>query len=106
MEQLFNEDLRDLTRIQDTGQIQVLAELIQHEAGQPVNYSTLAVNTNISVDTARRWIRVLENIYYCFSVRPWFRNSHSGTGTCVNFFISARLIRKIPPTRHIHTIRQ
>lgn len=73
-EQLFNEDLRDLTRIQDIGQIQVLAELIQHQAGQPVNYSTLAVNTNISVDTARRWIRVLENIYYCFSVRPWFRN--------------------------------
>ena len=36
--------------------------------------STLAANTNISVDTARRWVQVLENIYYCFSVRPWFRN--------------------------------
>jgi predicted AAA+ superfamily ATPase len=71
---LFREDLRDLTRVQELGQIQVLAELIGRQPGQLVNYSSLARNVNVSVDTVRRWFAVLESLYYSFTVRPWHRN--------------------------------
>jgi hypothetical protein len=40
MELLFREDLRDLTNIQETGQIEMLAETIRHHTGQLVNYSS------------------------------------------------------------------
>jgi predicted AAA+ superfamily ATPase len=73
-ELLFREDLRDLTRIQEVGQVQVLAELLAARAGQLVSYSSLAAAVNASVDTIRRWISVLEGLYYCYTVRPWFRN--------------------------------
>jgi predicted AAA+ superfamily ATPase len=74
LEQLFHEDLRELTAVQDIGQIRVLAEILLNLSGQLINYSTLASRVNISVDTVKRWIAVLESIYYCFSIRPWFKN--------------------------------
>jgi predicted AAA+ superfamily ATPase len=73
-ELLFREDLRDLTRIQEVGQVQVLAELLAARAGQLVSYNSFAAAVNVSVDTIRRWISVLEGLYYCYTVRPWFRN--------------------------------
>ncbi|MEW5817276.1 MAG: DUF4143 domain-containing protein [Spirochaetota bacterium] len=74
MEQIFREDLRDLTKVQETGQIQVLAELLTNQAGQMLNYSTLANRINVTVDTIRRWIAILESLYYCYTIRPWFKN--------------------------------
>lgn len=74
MDQLFQEDLRDLTRIQELGQIQVLAELLSHQAGQLTSYTSLANKVNASVDTIRRWIETLKSFYYCFSLQPWTKN--------------------------------
>lgn len=73
-ELLFREDLRDLTQIQEAGQVEVLGELLAAQVGQLVNYSTLANSINVSVDTVRRWVAALESLFYCFTVRPWFRN--------------------------------
>jgi predicted AAA+ superfamily ATPase len=73
-EQLFQEDLRDISRIQEIGRIEILAENLIRQAGSLINYSTLARNINSSVDTVRRWISILESIYFSFSVRPWFSN--------------------------------
>jgi len=73
-EQLLREDLRDLTRVQEIGQIQVLGELLQHQIGQQVSYSSLASQVSVSVDTIRRWLAILESLYFCFLVRPWYRS--------------------------------
>jgi predicted AAA+ superfamily ATPase len=73
-QQLFKEDLRDLTRIQELGQVETLAELIRLQVGQLTSYTSLATGVNASVDSIRRWTRTLEALYYCFPVRPWYRN--------------------------------
>lgn len=73
-EQLFRGDIRDLSRIQEIDQLEILAELIKHQAGQLVNYSNLANKIRVSVDTIRRWINTLTNFYYCFIIRPWSKN--------------------------------
>jgi uncharacterized protein len=73
-EQLVREDIRDLTRIQDIGQLEILMQSLTAQAGQLVNFSTLANRINVSVDTIRRWIGSLQSFYFCFEVRPWFRN--------------------------------
>jgi predicted AAA+ superfamily ATPase len=73
-EQLVREDIRDLTRIQDIGQLEMLMQSIAGQAGQLVNYTTLANRINASVDTIRRWIGALQSFYFCFEVRPWSRN--------------------------------
>jgi predicted AAA+ superfamily ATPase len=73
-EQLVREDIRDLTRIQDIGQLEILMHSLTSQAGQLVNFSTLANRINVSVDTIRRWVGSLQSFYFCFEVRPWFRN--------------------------------
>jgi len=73
-QQLLREDVRDLTRVQEIDQLQILAELIRQQSGQMTNYSTLANQINVSVDTVQRWLATLESLHYCFIIRPWFAN--------------------------------
>ncbi|MBU8872092.1 MAG: ATP-binding protein [Gemmatimonadales bacterium] len=72
--QLLKEDLRDLTRIRELGQIEILAELIIQRAGQLTSFASLARSLNTSPDSARRWMSTLEALYFCFTVRPWHKN--------------------------------
>ena len=73
-EQLMREDLRDISRIQEIAQVEIMAEMLGHQTGDLVNFSKLSGRINVSVDTGRRWISTLESLYFCFSVRPWFHN--------------------------------
>lgn len=73
-QQLFREDLRDLTRIHDITQVELLAELLTKQASELVSYQSLANHVRVSVDTIKSWIKVLESFYYCFSIQPWSRN--------------------------------
>jgi len=74
MEQLIREDVRDLAKVNEISLMQSLAIMIAGQCGQELNYSRLAVALGISVDTVIRWVRILESMYYCFTVRPWYRN--------------------------------
>lgn len=72
--QLFQEDLYDISRIQEVRQFQLLTELLKAQASQLVNYSELAKKIHASAETVRRWIETLKALYYCFSIQPWSRN--------------------------------
>ncbi len=73
-QQLLNEDIRDLTGVQQIGQMELLASLLKNQVGQLTSYSQLAKKVRVSVDTVRRWISILEAMYFCFSIRPWTKN--------------------------------
>jgi hypothetical protein len=73
-EQLFREDLRDLSHIQEISKIQLLAEILQEEASHALNYSALAAKIQVSSPTLRRWIELLKNLYFCFTIQPWSKN--------------------------------
>ena len=53
---------------------ELLGKLLEARAGSLLNYSSLASDTNIAVDTARRWTAILGALYHSFTIRPWFRN--------------------------------
>ena len=71
---LFREDLRDTAKVLEIGQVELLAEFIRQQAGQMLNYAALARKIRASQDSIRRWIAVLESLYYCFVIRPWTPN--------------------------------
>ncbi len=73
-QQLLREDLRDLTRIQELDQVEMLAEMLRQQVGQLTSYTYLAKTVRVSVDTIRRWISTLESLYFCFTIRPWHKN--------------------------------
>jgi predicted AAA+ superfamily ATPase len=70
----FREDLRETTRVFEVGQVEILAELLRHQAGQLVSYASLARKVRASEDSIRRWISVLASLYFCFQIRPWSKN--------------------------------
>ncbi|MEM1182453.1 MAG: ATP-binding protein [Acidobacteriota bacterium] len=71
---LFREDIRDLTRIQELSRVQLLGQLVAQRAGQLVSYTTFAKEVGVSIETIKRWLKALEALYYCFPLRPWYRN--------------------------------
>jgi len=74
MGQLLREDVRDMTRIQQLGQLETLAALLAVRSGEQLVYSALATEIQTSVDTIRRWIGTLCHLQMGFLVRPWFKN--------------------------------
>ena len=73
-EQLFREDIRDLSHVQEIGQIQLLAEILQEEASHALNHSALAAKIKVSTPTLLRWMELLKNLYFCFTIQPWSKN--------------------------------
>lgn len=73
-QQLLAEDLRDLTRIAELGQVQVLARLLRARAGQLTSLTSLSRDVRASIPTISRWLETLERLYWSFAVRPWHRN--------------------------------
>ncbi len=73
-DQLFREDIRDGTRIQELSQLELLSELLRKQAAESMDYQSLAKKVGVSIDTIRRWLEVLKSFYYCFSIQPWSKN--------------------------------
>ncbi len=74
LEQLIREDIRDLTQVQQIGQLEILVKLLASRSAHPLIYGNLAKDIRVSVDIARRWVDVLRNFHLGFLIRPWFKN--------------------------------
>ncbi len=73
-QQLLRDELRDLTRIQEVAKVRNLAQLVVQRAGDLTSYSSFAGDVGASVDSVKRWLSTLESLYFCFALRPWFKN--------------------------------
>jgi len=72
--QLFKEDVRDLTRIQELDQLAILGKLLSERSGCHVVYASLARAVRVSEHTVRSWITALSSLHHGFLVKPWHRN--------------------------------
>ncbi len=72
--QLLREDIRDMTRVHELGQMESLVALLMERSGDQIVYSNLAGEVQVTVDTIRRWIDTLCGFHLGFLLRPWFKN--------------------------------
>jgi predicted AAA+ superfamily ATPase len=73
-QQLFSEDIRELTKIHEIKLMETLTHILKNQAAQLLNYANLAVKIRVSEPTIASWINVLEQFYFCFSIKPWHHN--------------------------------
>ncbi|HJD56384.1 MAG TPA: ATP-binding protein [Rickettsia endosymbiont of Pyrocoelia pectoralis] len=73
-EQLFREDVRNTEDINNINALELLAVIINEQAGSLTSYTTLSNKVRVSDQTIRRWLSLLEKHYYCFSIKPWSKN--------------------------------
>lgn len=74
LEQLFQDDIKSLTRIHDIGNLKLMARILKNQVGQLMNYSNVASKIKVSVDTVIHWIDLLCSFYYCYTIKPWSKN--------------------------------
>lgn len=73
-QQLLKEDIRELSQIQDFAELDMLMDILQTEASQQVNVATIANQLNVAQTTVSRWINTLQAFYFCYTIKPWFKN--------------------------------
>ncbi len=68
---LVRTDLRDLENIQDLDKMQLLAEELPRRIGSPLSHKSLAEDLQIDFKTCKRWIGILDSLYYAFTISPF-----------------------------------
>ena len=66
-QQLFQEDIRDTSSVEELDQMEVLAHTLLQQTGQLLNYTSLAKKMRASDKTIRRWITILDSFFFCTS---------------------------------------
>lgn len=70
---LVREDILEFSRINEINTMRMLLELLRFRVGSPVSYQSLARDLQVSPNTVKRYIQILESLYIIFLVRPYYR---------------------------------
>lgn len=73
-QQLLKEDIREVSQIQNFAELEMLMQLLTEESSQLLNVPGIAKQLNVAETTIHRWIKTLKSFYYCFTIKPWFKN--------------------------------
>lgn len=73
-QQLLKEDIREVSQIQDLSELEFLMDILIQEAGNQLNIATIANQLNVAQTTVHRWIKTLQSFYFCYTIKPWFKN--------------------------------
>ncbi len=68
---VIHEDLVSLEQVKEVGQLDLLAVLLQDRVGSLLSINSLREDLSASHEAVDRWVRILENLYYCFRIRPY-----------------------------------
>jgi hypothetical protein len=71
IEKVVREDLRDLSRIPELSQIEMLVSLLPERVGSLFSRASLREELEVSFDTIRRWMQYLFELYYAFEIKPF-----------------------------------
>lgn len=71
MERFLKEDIRDLTLIQDIGNLSLLCELLPEKIKSPLSINSLSEDLQVNFRTIANWIKTFEELYYCYLIPPF-----------------------------------
>ena len=68
---IVNDDIRNLENLREYSSIELLADALPERAGSILSVNSIAEDLSVNYRTAESWIKILEQIYYCFRVAPY-----------------------------------
>lgn len=74
IEKIIREDMRDLSRLPELSQIEMLASLLPERVAQPLSIQSLSEILEVAYTTTKRWLNYLHELYYCFSVKSYSKS--------------------------------
>ena len=89
-------DLGDLARLDDLEPFRTFQKLSALRTGQLLNYSEIARDSSVSVDTARRYLEYLRLSYQTILLQPYFKNITSSViKTPKLYWLDTGLLRQL-----------
>jgi hypothetical protein len=73
-EKIVREDLRDLSRIPELSQVEMLMALLPERAASSLSLQSLRRDLEVAYDAAKRWMNYLKELCYVFEVKPYSRS--------------------------------
>jgi len=70
-QRLIQEDIRDLTRIQDLNRLEQLVDILPSRVGSPLSINSLREDIGVAFETIDSWIHALEKVYYIYTIAPY-----------------------------------
>lgn len=74
IEKIIREDLRDLSRLPELSQVEMLASLLPERVGQPLSIQSLREDVEVAYTTVKRWLNYLNELYYYYSIKPYSKS--------------------------------
>lgn len=74
LERLVREDLRDISRLQELSQVELLAALLPERVASPLSINGLSRDLEAAYNTVKLWLDYLRSLYYCYEVKPYFKS--------------------------------
>lgn len=71
---LIREDILEYSRILEIQAIKHLLELLRNRVGSPLSYLALSEDLQVSPNTIKKYIQILESLYIIFIIRPYHKN--------------------------------
>jgi len=71
---ILRQDLVDMHAVKDIKAIETLVLLLKKRVGSTVSYANLARDLERDINTIKRWLELLENLYIIFRVTPYSKN--------------------------------
>lgn len=72
--QLIREDIRDLTGIKSINDMETLYLLLPSRIGSPLSIPSLARDLQVSYNTIKSWLSILQRFFLVFGISTWTRN--------------------------------
>ncbi len=71
---MLREDIPDATNINELRSLKLLVELLNNRTGSPISYTSLAEDIQISPNSVKKYISILQSLYLIFAVHPFHKN--------------------------------
>jgi uncharacterized protein len=71
---LVRTDVLDFERVHDLRTIQTVLELLRRRVGSPVSLNSIAEDVQVSPNTVKRYIEIMEALFIVFRLTPYSRN--------------------------------
>jgi uncharacterized protein len=71
---ILQKDIRDLSRIEGIHELPKLLSVLAFRAGSLLNYADVSKDIGIPQTTLKRYISLLETIFFVYHLSPWYSN--------------------------------
>jgi len=74
--EIVRDDILDFSRINEVKTMKLLLEMLRRRVGSPLSLNSLSEDLEVSPNTVKKYIEILEDLYIIFMIRPFHNLIH------------------------------